>query len=431
MRPEPFIAAIRFGHGRRPWEPLPADPKAALFAELNNTATPRLTGAALPDLAAIGAMIQEDGETARQGQGRPLQARLWRGEISAALAETLTSAAPFRERLVQFWANHFTVARGKVPYFAGHFAREAIRPHVTGSFSDMLLAVVRHPAMIAYLDNQGSVGPSSRAAQARPRGLNENLAREILELHTLTPAAGYSQADVTSFAKILTGWSMAPVNPPFGFVFGARAHEPGPKTIMGQEFAEGEQGGIAALAWVAGHEATHRNLARKLAIHFVADTPPPDAVDALFAVLRDTRGNLGEVAQRLVTLEAAWKPPLSKLRAPMDYVVAVLRALEAPAQVSEGLINTSQFLGQPIWNARAPNGWPDQMADWAAPEAILRRVEWAYGQAGRGAGRDAAALAEAVMGPLIQPQTLRAASRAGSAREALTLVLTSPEFQRR
>jgi uncharacterized protein (DUF1800 family) len=132
-----------------------------------------------------------------------------------------------------------------------------------------------------------------------------------------------------------------------------------------------------------------------------------------------------------VTLEAAWKPPLSKLRAPMDYVLAVLRTLEAPAQVSEGLINTSQFLGQPVWNARAPNGWPDQMADWAAPEAILRRVEWAYGQAGRGAGRDATALAEAVMGPLIQPQTLRAASRAGSAREALTLVLTSPEFQRR
>ena len=143
MRPEPFIAAIRFGHGRRPWEPLPADPRAALIAELDNMATPRLTEAALPDLSAIGAMMQEDGETARQGQGRPLQARLWRAEISAALAETLTSAAPFRERLVQFWANHFTVARGKVPYFAGHFVREAIRPHVTGKFSDMLLAVVR------------------------------------------------------------------------------------------------------------------------------------------------------------------------------------------------------------------------------------------------------------------------------------------------
>jgi uncharacterized protein (DUF1800 family) len=401
------------------------------MAELDHTATPRLTDAALPDLAGIGALIREDDQLLREGQGRPNRGRLWRGEISAALAETLTSTAPFRERLVQFWANHFTVARGKVPYFAGHFVREAIRPHVTGNFSDMLLAVVRHPAMIAYLDNQGSVGPNSRAARTRPRGLNENLAREILELHTLTPTAGYSQADVTSFANILTGWSMAPVNPPFGFVFRAAAHEPGPKTLMGHEFAEGEQGGIAALAWLAAHEATHRNLARKLAIHFIADTPPPDAVATLFAVLRDTRGDLGAVARRLATLDAAWKPPLSKLRAPMDYVMAVLRALEAPAQIAEGLNNTSQFLGQPVWNARAPNGWPDQMADWAAPEAILRRVEWAYGQAGRGAGRDAAALAEAVMGPLIQSQTLRAASRAGSAREALTLVLTSPEFQRR
>ena len=431
MRPEPFIAAIRFGHGRRPWQPLPANPTAALLAELDNMATPHLTEAALPDLAAIGAMIREDGESMRQGQGRPHQARLWRAELSAALAETLTSAAPFRERLVQFWANHFTVARRKVPYITGHFVREAIRPHVTGQFSDMLQAVVRHPAMIGYLDNQGSVGPNSRAAQGSPRGLNENLAREILELHTLTPAAGYTQADVTSFANILTGWSTAPVNPPFGFVFRSAAHEPGTKTLMEQEFMEGEQGGLAALAWLADHEATHRHLARKLAIHFVADSPPPAAVNALFAVLRDTRGDLGAVVRRLVALDAAWEPPLSKLRAPLDYMMAVLHALEAPAQITAGLINTSQFLGQPIWNAPAPNGWPDQMADWAAPEAILRRVEWAFGQAGRGAGRDAAALAEAVMGPLIRPETLQAASRAGSAREALTLVLTSPEFQRR
>ena len=428
MRPEPFIAAIRFGHGRRPWEPLPADPRAALVAELNAAAAPQ---ASLPDLEQIATMIREDGETARQGQGRPQQQRLWRAEASAFLGEALTSAASFRERLVQFWANHFTVARGKVPYFAGHFVRAAIRPHVTGHFTDMLLAVVRHPAMIAYLDNQASTGPNSRQAQGRAGGLNENLAREILELHTLTPAAGYTQADVTSFARILTGWSIATMRPPYGFIFRAASHEPGPKTLMGQEFAEGEQGGLAALTWLAGHEATHRNLARKLATHFIADTPQPDAVNALFAVLRDKRGDLGAVAQRLVTLEAAWKPPLSKLRLPIDYAIAVLRALEAPSQVTDGLVNASQFLGQPIWNARAPNGWPDQMADWAAPEAILRRVEWAHGQAGRGAGRDAAALAEAVMGPLVQPQTLRAASRAGSAREALTLVLTSPEFQRR
>jgi uncharacterized protein (DUF1800 family) len=248
MRPEPFIAAIRFGHGRRPWEPLPADPRAALVAELNAAAAPQ---ASLPDLEQIATMIREDGETARQGQGRPQQQRLWRAEASAFLGEALTSAASFRERLVQFWANHFTVARGKVPYFAGHFVREAIRPHVTGHFADMLLAVVRHPAMIAYLDNQASTGPNSRQAQGRAGGLNENLAREILELHTLTPAAGYTQADVTSFARILTGWSIATMRPPYGFIFRAAAHEPGPKTLMGQEFAEGEQGG-ACRACLAG-----------------------------------------------------------------------------------------------------------------------------------------------------------------------------------
>jgi uncharacterized protein (DUF1800 family) len=432
MEPAPFVAALRFGHGRRPGDVPPADPRAWLDAQL----APALPGPTLAEglpvtLPGIFAAQREDNESSRAGMGRPNQRRIMLGESHAALAHAATSPHGFRERLVAFWTNHFTVARQKVPLYVGHLVREAIRPHVTGRFDDMLVAVVRHPAMLAYLDNQGSIGPGSRAGQRMSRGLNENLAREILELHTVTPAARYSQADVTEFAKVLTGWSFVPLREPFGFVFRDPAHEPGAKTVMGRTFPEGQEGGLMALAWLGRHEATHRHLATKLVRHFVADDPPPAAVQRILAVLRDTGGDLGAAARALVALPAAWDPPLTKLRAPQDYVLALLRAMDAPPDAAERAFGALQYLGQPFWNPPAPIGWPDRAGDWAAPEMMVRRIEWANAISGRGAGRDAAALAEAVLGPLARPETLRAAARAGSAREALTLVLTSPEFQRR
>jgi uncharacterized protein (DUF1800 family) len=433
MQSRPVIAALRFGHGRRPSDPLPADPPAWLEAQL----APGLPGPALPadlpaTLPAIFAAQSEDNRTQRESMGRPNLRRIAVAESAAALGLAIGSPHGFRERLVAFWANHFTVARGKTPYLVGHYVREAIRPHVTGRFEDMLLAVARHPAMLFYLDNQASVGPDSRAGQRSRRGLNENLAREILELHTVTPAARYTQADVTAFAKVLTGWSFNGQRDPFGFTFRPFAHEPGDKTVMGRIWPEGEEGGVQALTWLARHESTHRHLATKLARHFVADDPPPAAVRPVFAALRDTGGDLGAAARALVRLPAAWDPPLTKLRTPTDYVLAVLRAVEAPPDQAERMaMGTLQYLGQPLWNPRAPIGWADVASEWAVPETMLRRVEWANNVSARGAGRDAADLAEAVMGPLVRPETLRAAARAGSAREALTLVLTSPEFHRR
>lgn len=428
----PFIAAIRFAMGRRPSDPIPGDPAAWLDSQLApGLPAPTLPEGLPPDLPGIYAAWAEDNASFRGGMGRPNQQRIVRGEADAVLAHAIGSPHGFHERLVAFWANHFTVARAKTPYVAGHFVREAIRPHVTGRFEDMLVAVVRHPAMLAYLDNQGSIGPNSRAGLRTQGGLNENLAREILELHTVTPAAGYSQEDVTAFAKVLTGWSIAPARPPFGFIFREGAHEPGPKTVMGRAWPSGQEGGLQLLAWLGRHEATHRHIATRLVRHFVADTPPPAAVDAIFAVLRDTGGDLGAAARALVRLPQAWDPPLTKLRTPFDYVIAVLRAVEAPPAAAERAFGTLQFLGQPLWNARAPNGWPDVAGEWAAPETMVRRIEWASNVSARGAGRDAADLAEAVLGPLVRPETLRAAARAGSAREALTLVLASPEFHRR
>ena len=433
MDAQPVVAALRFGQGRRPADPLPADPLAWLDSQL----APGLPGPPLPEdlpatLPAIYQAAQQDNEHLRTGgMGRPNQGRIMRLEAQAAIALAVTGEQGLRERLVAFWANHFAVARNRVPYVAGHYVREAIRPHIAARFEDMLLAVMRHPAMLTYLDNTGSVGPNSIAGQRQRRGLNENLAREVLELHTITPAAGYSQADVTAFAKVLTGWGVEPQRAPYGFIFRPNAHEPGEKTLLGRAIPEGEAGGVEALRWLARHDATHRHLAAKLVRHFVADDPPPAAVGRIHGVLRDTGGDLGAATRALIRLPQAWAPPLTKLRAPQDYVIAVLRALDAPAESAERAFGAMQYLGQPLWQPPAPIGFPDMARDWTAPELMVRRIEWANGVSGRGGGRGAAELAEAVLGPLCPPATLRAAARAGSAREALTIVLTSPEFHRR
>jgi uncharacterized protein (DUF1800 family) len=209
----------------------------------------------------------------------------------------------------------------------------------------MLVAVMRHPAMLRYLNNAGSVGPDSPAGKGGKRGLNENLARECLELHTVSPAAGYTQADVTSFAKILTGWSIDLRASPPGFRFRPFAHEPGTHVVMGQSFPEGEEGGLAALHFRAGHPATHRFLAGKLVRHFVADEPSPDAVRRIEGVLRDTHGDLGAAAAALTTLDAAWHPA-AKLRTPQDFVIAT--CARSICRRSSGRRSTSR-VSWPAW----------------------------------------------------------------------------------
>jgi uncharacterized protein (DUF1800 family) len=283
--------------------------------------------------------------------------------------------------------------------------------------------------MLMYLDNTGSFGPDSPLGQRTHRGLNENLARECMELHTVSPLAGYTQADVTSFAKILTGWSIDLKSDPPGFRYRPFAHEPGTQTVLGQQFPPDEQGGVAALAFLANHPATHRFLATKLVRHFVADDPPPDAVRRIEVVLRDTSGNLGAASAALVKLDAAWQPG-AKLRTPMEYVIASVRALDVPPG-DVPMTGILAGLGQPLWTAPAPNGWPDRAVDWAAPEAMLRRIDWASGFAGRIGERDVLEVADTNIGPLLRPETGDAIRRAGSRREAMTLLLTSPEFQRR
>jgi uncharacterized protein (DUF1800 family) len=430
-------ALVRFGLGRVGQSEVPPDPLAALAAELEGP-DPALAQPGASAAEGLIALRQDRAaRRARKADGALAEPNHVRGLLAAETARladhVLTTPLGFRERLVWFWVNHFTVSLRR-PQVAGvitAYIREAIRPHVTGRFHDMLLAVMNHPAMLMYLDNVGSIGPDSPVGQRFHRGLNENLARESLELHTVTPASGYTQADVTSYAKILTGWSIdLRLNPP-GYVFRLNAHEPGDKLLMGRRFPHGRGGALEAFAFLAHHPATYRNLATKLVRHFVADDPPQGAVARLEAVLRETGGDLKAASLALLQLPEAWTP-LTKLRSPFDYVVAVLRAMDLPpARRPPQMTRVMAGLGQAPLAAPLPNGWPDTAADWAGPEAMMRRIDWAYGVSARGAELDAPELADAALGPLLHADTLAQMRRAGSRRDALTLLFASPEFQRR
>jgi len=422
-------ALVRFGLGRRGAEPLPSDPATWLTDQLRQPDPTRLADP--PSTAQGLATLRQDRET-KPPPGESLSRKLFQAQAAAQLANAATTTAPFRERLVWFWTNHFAVSlrRGECAPVAAAFVEEAIRPHVTGHFETMLLAVMRHPAMLLYLDNATSIGPDSEAGLRSHRGLNENLARECMELHTVSPLAGYTQADVTAFANVLTGWSIDLKADPPGFRYRPAAHEPGTQTVLQQRFPPDEAGGVAALRFLAGHPATHRFLATKLVRHFVADDPPPDAVRRIEATLRDTQGNLGAASAALVGLDAAWQPG-AKLRTPLDYMVASVRTLDLPSDQMPNMLGILGGLGQPLWTAPAPNGWPDRAADWSSPEAMLRRIDWASGFAGRIGTRDVADIADTALGPLLRAETREAVHRAGSRRDAMTLLLTSPEFQRR
>jgi uncharacterized protein (DUF1800 family) len=350
----------------------------------------------------------------------------------------------FPERLAMFWANHFAVAVSKGPALritAGAFEREAIRPHVFGRFEDMLLAVETHPAMLAFLDNQQSIGPDSRAGARSKGGLNENLAREIMELHTLGVDGGYSQRDVTALARVITGWTVergqkgphgAPLGQPGTFVFNPNAHEPGAQSVLGVSYPDnGVEQGRAALRALARHPSTARHIATKLARHFVADVPPPTLVARLADTFTRTRGDLSAVYLALIGSDEAWNPELVKMRSPLEYVVALLRASgERPKP--QAIAGTLNALGQPIWNPSGPNGFADTVDAWASSEGLATRIDVANLIAAATPGADdPRRFARAILGPLMTENTDRAMARAADRRQALSLAYLSPEFQRR
>jgi uncharacterized protein (DUF1800 family) len=370
-------------------------------------------------------------------------------QVAARYRVAVHTEESFRERLVHFWTNHFAVSADKpqVLALAGALENEAIRPHVAGRFADMLATVEAHPAMILYLDNQASIGPDSQLAQRRKRraangdrklGINENLAREILELHTLGVDGGYTQQDVTTFARALTGWSIGTDRFPGGgepgkFAFHDVAHEAGTKTILGTRYSQsGVSQPRAVLADLARHPATARHIALKLARHFIADEPPADAVEHISKAFLDSGGDLPAVHRAVLDTPAAWAAPSAKFKTPHELVVSTFRALDFVPAEPRQVAAPFDLLGQRPYTPGSPAGWPDTATQWDGPDALLKRIEWAGSVAARVASREQPlSLGERSLGAALNERTRVAIARAASAEQGITLLLASPEFQRR
>jgi uncharacterized protein (DUF1800 family) len=362
----------------------------------------------------------------------PLPQQILQNEAVARYEAAIGADIGFVERLVWFWSNHFCISADKDVAMVGAYEREAIRTHVLGRFGDMLAAAESHPAMLFYLDNVQSMGADSIAGINRDKGLNENLAREILELHTLGIRGGYSQNDVTNFANVLTGWTWVdPGEPEHGgeFLFNKRLHEPGERTVLGKNYRDtGVDQGRAVLADLARHPATAQHIAQKLARHFVVDEPLPSLVAKLAKAFKDTDGNLKEVAKVLVTTEESWTPARTKLKPPSEWIVGALRLTGAPWAIRR-VLGAQAALGQALWRPPAPNGYPDTETAWI--DGVPRRLDIANEFAGRVPAADPMALLDSGLGPLASRETRETIAHAESRNQALALLVMAPEFLRR
>lgn len=446
---ERLHALNRFGLGARPGErQRTSDPRGWLRRQLSGG--PPLVPAppeAAPDMIAAALrgfrMLAGDDKGARQHARRRL-IDIATAESRAALTARVTSDRPFVERLVAFWSNHLCVSTsGKflVAPLAGSYEREAIRPHVLGRFEDLLLASAKHPAMLAYLDNFQSIGPNSIGARftrrnGQVRGLNENYARELIELHTLGVDGGYTQQDVQELARTLTGWTIAGVRRGapagnIGFRFEERLHEPGSRFVLGSRYAEaGVAQGERVIRDLSRHPSTGRFIATKLVRHFVADEPPAAAVDRVALVFRETRGDLRAVAEALVDLPDSWSGEHRKFRTPQDWLVASLRAF-AMTDVRDTFAFALRQLRHPLWGPQAPKGFGDTVEDWADPDALLNRGELArtFARRAGGARLDPRTLLDVADVHDTDPLRAMIVDTSIAATDRVALALASPALQ--
>jgi uncharacterized protein (DUF1800 family) len=464
------IAVLRFGLGARPGDLSAAagDPGGWLLAQIKGAVPLAMPTPLAPSeqifaelQAARDALQEMKREAAAHSATTDANAAFnpvrdasqphYRAQVLARAQSAALTTRPFAERLVHFWTNHFAVSADKGAVFgvAGTLENEAIRPHVNGRFGDLLTAVEQHPAMIAFLDNQYSVGKDSELARRAARrasdkpgrefGINENLAREIFELHTLGVNGGYTQTDVTTFAQIISGWSIGggkgrlAGGTPGKFYFRDNLHEPGPKTLLGKTYYDsGRRQGEAVLADLAAHPATAHFIATKLVRHFVADDPPPAAVDRVARAFLKTGGDLPHVYAALIAAPEAWNAQCAKFKTPEDFVFSTLRALTVTPQKPGEVVRSFELLGQRQYTPGSPAGWPDTSKSWDGSDALLRRVLWASRVAGRyERGIDPVDLAASSLGAYARPETLAALRRASSASQGVALLLMSPDFQRR
>lgn len=448
---DPTTAAIRFGHGLPQVTGAPHSVPEMLAALArpdvamgDHPITPTSVVADLLVRREAAGRTREDGPAemkAYQQTGRDLT-----DAALAAARTTLTRALVnpdgFRERLAAFWGNHFTTALRARPnrFLSFAFMDEAIRPHLAGTFADLLTAATLHPTMLSYLDQTASFGPNSRQGKRTKRGLNENLARELLELHTMGVGAGYAQDDVRQLAELLTGLA---VDPALQLEFQDRRAEPGAETVLGKTYdGKGLAPIRAVLSDLARRPETARHIARKLAVHFVADDPDPQLIDALYSAYANSGGDLIAVYAALLNHPAAWLPKAQKARQPYDFMIAALRALDlsgtevakmALGPFSRMILDPMAAMGQPFKTAPGPDGWAEEAEAWITPQGLAARITWAMAVPARLVRPlpDPRDLAHRCLGPRASESLLWAVARAENIREGVGLVLVSPEFNRR
>ncbi|NNE59045.1 MAG: DUF1800 domain-containing protein [Hellea sp.] len=449
---ETFIATNRFGLGPAPGEAerVASDPRGWIHNQIDRRPkTPKaLSGFRDSDDIIVDIFDNRDDAPARKKNIRRALRQDYVDELIARARHMISTPKPFAERMVMFWSNHFTVSstKGIITPAIPAYEREAIRPNIFGKFEDMLIDVVRHPVMLTYLDNQLSVGPNSIAGMRRkfrtgtPTLMNENLAREVLELHTLGVKGGYVQDDVVALAKALTGWSHGAILAGLDndrlhgkFDFKKYMHEPNSKRVLGKRYRDsGKKTGVKILKDLARHPSTARHIATKLVRHFVADDPPLEVVYDIASIYLDNKGDLKEVSKALIDHPAVWAEPTPKVKSHYELMISAFRVLGMTDANPVNFVEPLREFGQVPFSAPSPAGWPDQASKWIAPESLMRRVEWLRKFAGMTPGgiRPDKFLDD-VIGPVAGDDTRLWASRAPSTDVALGLILACPEFQRR
>lgn len=446
------IAATRFGYGFHPEQAIAADADG-LLAELGtaSAAAPDIGGPTLASRAALYSDFLEKRKARRKDVSlTPLMQaaqrrinRQFNDDVSARIRAPIVSDRGFFERLSWFWADHFTTASRNLitKSFTPRLEADAIRPHITGSFRDMLRAVVAHPAMLVYLGQHRSVGPTSRAGKRKGRGLNENLAREIIELHTIGVGGPYLQRDVRQFAELLTGLTID--HKTGETLFRPQWAEPGAEEVMGGVYGGNrpDLGDITELLDdLATHPRTGRHLAHKLATHFVSDTPGEGLITHLMTAYNRTDGRLMALYQALLEHPESWAPEARKVKQPFDYLVSSIRAaggggMEAAFLKPKGRLSVARALrdlNQPMMQAPGPDGWPEEAGRWITAQGLAARLQWAarFGRALEGQMDPRGFLTNA-LGDRASDAVTFAATNAAERWEGIALILASPEFNRR
>ncbi len=455
----PERAEIRFGCGLSPRHAPPASPEAVLSGldspDEMAARFPVTSHSVLADrLEQRGALRRQMREASGKADKKEFQTRLKAlsraayDDIRADLGQTLLrwsdSGQGFRERLALFWADHFTAVGKSGLHRAGipAYVDDAIRPNLSGRFSDLLIAAVTHPMMLVYLDQHISIGPDSAFARQRGGGLNENLAREVMELHTLGVDGPYSQQDVRQLAELFTGLG---VGRGAEFAFRPGRAEPGAETVLGRSYG-GDPARLDAVLQVlqdlALHPATAAHIARKLAVHFVSDRPDPALVDHIAARYRDTAGDLRAVYGAMLEHPAAWAEGPSNVKPPFDFIASSCRALAMPPEAVQAapakrmdrlILQPMRLMGQFWQRPNGPDGWPEEDAAWITPQGVSARVRWAMAVPRRLMPElpDPRVFVTEALGAAA-PEPVRFAARAAETRaEAIGLVLSAPAFQRR